>query len=715
MVPDLHTAPGASVLDNIGVVFGQSTRRELLPVSVSVGSDAAPASRAGAAAAGPASAAAIAEAHAPRFSVSGYVSNANFSMKRGVFILFINQRLVECGPLRKAVEAAYAEVLPKNTHPFVYLAVDLPTHHVDVNVHPTKREVSFLHQDEMVEAAVAAVAAVLQGANESRAFKTQTLLPIAPLLPAGGSGGGPLAQLGMSASTSSAAIGASGAAWAGGEEDDDALGDIDAVAGEDIAAAAASAAALAALEPSAAGSAPAFAFSASSSYRAGDASTDPTVKQRAGAGGGGAATATGTSGGPARARFALSSAQAALAGAPQKTVRVDASVGSLHAYLVTRDVGLQGHGQLAAGRSFVGDDEQAGTCGDADSHHHHDHGNGHGHAHSHAHAEDGMELEPGGTRPDEGGGGGGGVMPITSAASTMRQRQQQQQQQQQHSDSAHGGDTLSTQLLTRRAKRSRGAAGQAPQLTSVQDLLAAVAGDAHHGLAAMLRRHVFVGVVDRQLSLVQYNTKLLLVNHSQLARELLYQQALRLFGNAAPFELAPAQDVAELALLALEANGIGPEEQRLSMAAEVAALMLEKGPMLAEYFSIKVEAAPDDGPGNNDSLANNEGGPASGATPPRVLLTHLPRLLDGHTPQLIYLPDFIVALAYDVDWSTERECFHTVAQALAAFYAQLPPVPAPVPGADAEAVEASGEAAAVADAAAERYRSNPESIYWIVG
>jgi len=39
------------------------------------------------------------------------------------------------------MESVYAPILPTHTHPFLYLALDLPPAHVDVNVHPTKREV----------------------------------------------------------------------------------------------------------------------------------------------------------------------------------------------------------------------------------------------------------------------------------------------------------------------------------------------------------------------------------------------------------------------------------------------------------------------------------------------------------------------------------------------------------------------------------------------
>jgi DNA mismatch repair protein MLH1 len=39
------------------------------------------------------------------------------------------------------VEALYANLLPRGTHPFLYFALQLDPRNVDVNIHPTKAEV----------------------------------------------------------------------------------------------------------------------------------------------------------------------------------------------------------------------------------------------------------------------------------------------------------------------------------------------------------------------------------------------------------------------------------------------------------------------------------------------------------------------------------------------------------------------------------------------
>lgn len=54
------------------------------------------------------------------------------------------ERLVDCGALKRAIEIVYTATLPKASKPFIYMSIILPPEHVDVNIHPTKREVSMI-------------------------------------------------------------------------------------------------------------------------------------------------------------------------------------------------------------------------------------------------------------------------------------------------------------------------------------------------------------------------------------------------------------------------------------------------------------------------------------------------------------------------------------------------------------------------------------------
>jgi len=57
--------------------------------------------------------------------------------------LFVNGRPVKDKLLHGAVRGAYQDFLARDRHPVVALYVDLPSDHVDVNVHPAKTEVRF--------------------------------------------------------------------------------------------------------------------------------------------------------------------------------------------------------------------------------------------------------------------------------------------------------------------------------------------------------------------------------------------------------------------------------------------------------------------------------------------------------------------------------------------------------------------------------------------
>lgn len=93
-------------------------------------------------------------------------------------MLFINHRLVDCAPLKRSFEALYSSLLPKGGHPWIYLSLEIDTEKVDVNVHPTKREVRFLDEDDIIESVCELAESCLAGANSSRNFQlTQAVLP----------------------------------------------------------------------------------------------------------------------------------------------------------------------------------------------------------------------------------------------------------------------------------------------------------------------------------------------------------------------------------------------------------------------------------------------------------------------------------------------------------------------------------------------------------
>ncbi|TAQ85943.1 hypothetical protein B7494_g5748 [Chlorociboria aeruginascens] len=111
------------------------------------------------------------------YRVRGWTTNANYHVKKTTLLLFINHRSVDSSNIRKAIEQTYSTFLPKGGHPFTYISLEIDPHRVDVNVHPTKREVNFLNEDEIIEKICTDIRVKLAHVDTSRTFMTQTLLP----------------------------------------------------------------------------------------------------------------------------------------------------------------------------------------------------------------------------------------------------------------------------------------------------------------------------------------------------------------------------------------------------------------------------------------------------------------------------------------------------------------------------------------------------------
>ena len=76
--------------------------------------------------------------------ISGVTSSPIYtrSNRKGMYI-FVNGRSVKCPICLKAIDNVYSSLIPKGKYPFVAISLTLPTDDVDVNVHPTKREVRY--------------------------------------------------------------------------------------------------------------------------------------------------------------------------------------------------------------------------------------------------------------------------------------------------------------------------------------------------------------------------------------------------------------------------------------------------------------------------------------------------------------------------------------------------------------------------------------------
>jgi DNA mismatch repair protein MutL len=206
---------------------------------------------------------------------------------------------------------------------------------------------------------------------------------------------------------------------------------------------------------------------------------------------------------------------------------------------------------------------------------------------------------------------------------------------------------------------------------SIQQLREEVSSRSHADLTTKFHDSTFVGCISRQWSLIQWETELLMINHYELSREMFYQLALIRFGGSTLASLSVPVNVKHLiyqALSVVDGNDgackLEMEKKRHTegfhaensdpnqrIAEHCTMCLRENMDMLWKNFKIYFE----DGDEDND-----------------LFLVGLPVLLDGHSPPPHALPTFLMRLATQVNWSEERSCFQAICTELGIFYAELP-------------------------------------------
>ena len=78
----------------------------------------------------------------------GFISDPEFykSNRSGQY-LFVNGRPIEMKYSSYLLKKAYDELIPTGAHPWCFLFFEIDPRHIDVNVHPTKKEIRFLDEE----------------------------------------------------------------------------------------------------------------------------------------------------------------------------------------------------------------------------------------------------------------------------------------------------------------------------------------------------------------------------------------------------------------------------------------------------------------------------------------------------------------------------------------------------------------------------------------
>ena len=119
------------------------------------------------------------------FSANLLLSGTTTSMHKKTLILFINSmiyiyiyiyvyidRLVENSLIQSSLNKIYSIFLPiQKVFYFAFIQLELKPKYVDVNIHPTKKEVKFRHEEEIIQELGKQITKKLENENEFKSFE----------------------------------------------------------------------------------------------------------------------------------------------------------------------------------------------------------------------------------------------------------------------------------------------------------------------------------------------------------------------------------------------------------------------------------------------------------------------------------------------------------------------------------------------------------------
>ena len=76
--------------------------------------------------------------------------------------MYVNSRLVKCPAFQKSIDTVYRNLIGNTRYPFIILNLQIPPSDVDVNVHPTKKEVRYKNPNQIFNFIYTSVSSALK-------------------------------------------------------------------------------------------------------------------------------------------------------------------------------------------------------------------------------------------------------------------------------------------------------------------------------------------------------------------------------------------------------------------------------------------------------------------------------------------------------------------------------------------------------------------------
>ena len=106
--------------------------------------------------------------------MTGFVSSPDYTRaSKKDYYMYVNSRLVKCPAFQKAVDTVYRNLTGNSRYPFVILNLEIPPSDVDVNVHPTKKEVRYKNPNQIFNFIYSSIDSALKSIVEKEPVYTE--------------------------------------------------------------------------------------------------------------------------------------------------------------------------------------------------------------------------------------------------------------------------------------------------------------------------------------------------------------------------------------------------------------------------------------------------------------------------------------------------------------------------------------------------------------
>ncbi len=96
----------------------------------------------------------------------GFISKPAISYStRNYIFTYVNRRFVKNELMVRAIRRGYKSLLPRNMYPFAVLSLQIEPAEINVNIHPKKHEVSFLHSEKVFRFITDSISSALRSAD----------------------------------------------------------------------------------------------------------------------------------------------------------------------------------------------------------------------------------------------------------------------------------------------------------------------------------------------------------------------------------------------------------------------------------------------------------------------------------------------------------------------------------------------------------------------